>query len=141
MRRMKKTIITMVLTLISVLAMNAEEKTAVSVWVASDNFQAYNMSAKPVMKHANGQLTMCVNGKAFGTYDLYDGMKITFSKEAQIGDVNGDENVTMSDANAIVNMFINGGAKNVNVTAADANSDCTITMSDANAVVNMFLHQ
>ena len=144
MTTMKKLAMIAVLTLMCALTAGAEdnsEKTALKVWAEKDNYQAYNISAKPVIKQVDGKLVMNVNGKTFGTYDIYDGMKITFTKEARQGDVNGDNDVTMADANGIVNTFLNGGARNINVTAADYNADGSITMADANAVVNEFLGQ
>jgi hypothetical protein len=61
-----------------------------------------------------------------------------------LGDVNGDGNITMADANAVVNYFLaddKSGITNFNVNAADVNGDDGITMADANAIVNMFLGQ
>ena len=54
-----------------------------------------------------------------------------------IGDVNGDESITMADANMIVNAFL--GGQNLELKKADVNGDGQITMADANQVVNMFL--
>lgn len=136
---MKQKILAAVAMICAVTA-NAEDKTALKIWVESDNFQAYNISAMPVMKHVDGELKMCVNGNVLGTYAIQDKMKITFGEEAQKGDVNCDQSVTMADANAIVNKFLTGDVKNINVTAADSNSDGNITMADANNVVNMFLN-
>ena len=126
--------------MICAMTANAEEKTALKIWVESDNFQAYNISAMPVIKHVDGQLKMCVNNKVLGTYAIYDKMKITFGEESQEGDANCDQEVTMADANTIVNKFLTGDVKNINVTAADANCDGIITMADANATVNLFLN-
>ena len=61
-----------------------------------------------------------------------------------LGDVNGDGNITMADANAVVNYFLaddKSGITNFNVDAANVNGDDGITMADANAIVNMFLGQ
>lgn len=61
---------------------------------------------------------------------------------ALVGDANGDGQITMADANAIVNYFLaedKSTIENFDVTAADANNDGQITMADANAVVNIFL--
>lgn len=62
------------------------------------------------------------------------------------GDVNGDNVITMADANAVVNYFLaNDEAKaqmledGFNFEAADVNLDGDITMADANAIVNIFL--
>ena len=70
--------------------------------------------------------------------------KITAGAATTIGDVNGDDAVTMADANAIVNYYLAEDKSTVtgfNADAADMNGDGDITMADANAVVNMFLGQ
>lgn len=138
---MKKTIILAITALICVLTANAEDKTAVAVWKASNNFQAYNISEKVVIKHADDKLVMNVGGKVLGTYDIYDGLKITFKEKAEKGDVNCDKSVSMADANVVVNDFLSGEAANINVTAADYNEDGDISMADANAIVNEFIGQ
>ncbi len=58
------------------------------------------------------------------------------------GDVNGDGNVTMADANAVVNYFLSTDKENItnfNVASANINGDEDITMADANQIVNGFL--
>lgn len=135
-----KKIMTIILCIMSAICTKAEDKSAVSVWVESDNFQAYNISAKPVLKHVDNKLVVHLRNHDMGVYEIHDGMKITFSKECPNGNVNCDEGVTMADANAIVNQFLSNDVKNINVTAADANEDGTITMADANATVNLFLN-
>ena len=63
---------------------------------------------------------------------------------AVMGDCNGDDVVTMADANAVVNYFLAKGTDgfvegNFDEEAADVNGDGSITMADANQIVNMFL--
>ena len=60
------------------------------------------------------------------------------------GDCNGDDAVTMADANAVVNYFLAKGTDgfvegDFDEEAADVNGDGEITMADANQIVNMFL--
>lgn len=60
------------------------------------------------------------------------------------GDSNGDDTVTMADANAIVNYFLAKGTDgfvegDFDEEAADVNGDGEVTMADANQIVNMFL--
>lgn len=56
-----------------------------------------------------------------------------------LGDADGDGEVTMSDANLVVNHYLGDGAANINEKNSDVDGDNTITMSDANAIVNIFL--
>ncbi|MBR6190616.1 MAG: leucine-rich repeat protein [Prevotella sp.] len=63
---------------------------------------------------------------------------------AVMGDCNGDDAVTMADANAVVNYFLAKGTDgfvegDFDTTAADVNEDGSVTMADANQIVNMFL--
>lgn len=58
------------------------------------------------------------------------------------GDANGDGDITMADANMVVNYFLaadKSQVSNINLSAADVNNDGNITMADANQIVNMFL--
>ena len=69
--------------------------------------------------------------------DFKEIVEIDFIK----GDVNGDDNVTMADANMVVNYFLaTDKPEDFNVEAADVNGDGDITMADANMIVNMFLN-
>ena len=52
---------------------------------------------------------------------------------AVLGDVNGDESVTMADANAVVNYYLaTDKPEDFDVESADVNGDGGITMADAN---------
>lgn len=67
-----------------------------------------------------------------------------------LGDANGDGNITMADANMVVNYFLATKKSDIHgfdINNANANGDADedgqpiITMADANAIVNMFLGQ
>ena len=56
------------------------------------------------------------------------------------GDVNGDNDITMADANAVVNYYLAiEKPQGFDVESADVNDDGDITMADANVIVNMYL--
>ena len=60
--------------------------------------------------------------------------------DAVLGDVNGDDEITMADANMVVNYYLApGDYPNFPVAQADMNNDDEITMADANAIVNVYL--
>ena len=62
------------------------------------------------------------------------------AQPAMLGDVNGDDEVTMADANMVVNYFLAvNKPEDFDVETADVNGDGSITMADANQIVNMFL--
>ncbi len=56
------------------------------------------------------------------------------------GGANGDDAISMADANAVVNYFLaTDKPEDFNEDAADVNCDGQVTMADANMIVNMFL--
>lgn len=60
----------------------------------------------------------------------------------KLGDVNKDGDVTMADANAVVNYYLSTNKSSMtgfDVDLANVNGDDDITMADANAIVNMYL--
>ena len=59
------------------------------------------------------------------------------------GDVNGDGEVTVADANMIVNHYTGNldGTEKFSEKAADMNGDGEITIADANEIVNMYVGQ
>lgn len=62
--------------------------------------------------------------------------------DLELGDANGDGEITMADANMVVNYFLaenKDSIDNFHFEAADANEDGDITMADANKIVNIFL--
>ena len=56
-----------------------------------------------------------------------------------LGDVNNDGQVTMADANMVVNFFLSGEITESTLKRADVNGDGQVTMADANMIVNIFL--
>ena len=56
------------------------------------------------------------------------------------GDANGDGNVNISDAVAIVNYILGNASSNFVFEAADVNGDRKITISDAVGIVNIILN-
>ncbi len=142
---MKKQILTMLLLAVSVMGAKADDRGALKIAVTTDNSHSYNIAETQKMKHEDGKLVMFAHNVAMGSYEIYDGMKITFERDAASGNANvdtdesGNDMVTMADANLVVNYFLSGTATNFNVTAADSNKDGGITMADANAIVNIFL--
>ena len=55
------------------------------------------------------------------------------------GDANGDGQVTITDAVAIVNSILGNSSAGFNEAAADVNGDGNITITDAVGVVNIIL--
>lgn len=61
--------------------------------------------------------------------------------DLMMGDVNGDGQITVADANATANYCIDKTSVTIDVEAADMNGDGEITVSDANAIANEYVKQ
>ena len=91
------------------------------------------------------ECTLYVPMESIDDYKAMDPWKNFFIETIRMdGDSNGDDVVTMADANAIVNYFLAKGTDgfvegDFDEEAADVNGDGEVTMADANQVVNMFL--
>jgi len=92
------------------------------------------------------ECTLYVPTESIDDYQAADQWKNFFfiEKFRVEGDSNGDDTVTMADANAVVNYFLAKGTDgfvegDFDEEAADVNGDGEITMADANQIVNMFL--
>lgn len=71
---------------------------------------------------------------------LISSIEITPAASFLLGDVNNDNDITMADANAVVNYYLTPAEyPNFPVKSADMNDDDEITMADANAIVNVYL--
>ena len=73
-------------------------------------------------------------------YQHADGWK-NFKNIVEIlfGDVNGDKNVTIADAAAVVNKVLGQSSEDFDEVAADVNGDGSISIADALAIVNIIL--
>lgn len=63
---------------------------------------------------------------------------MAFSVAARTGDVNGDDEVNISDVNAVISAILSGA--NDADAAADVNGDGEVNISDVNAVINIILY-
>ncbi len=59
----------------------------------------------------------------------------------KLGDVNGDDRITITDAVGIVNYILGNPSATFHAEAADVNGDSKISITDAVAVVNIILNQ
>ena len=91
------------------------------------------------------ECTLYVPMESIDDYKAMDPWKnFSIEKIRMDGDSNGDDTVTMADANAIVNYFLAKGTDgfvegDFDEETADVNEDGSVTMADANQIVNMFL--
>ena len=77
-------------------------------------------------------------------YDPADSyFNVTITKNVELGDVNDDGIVSISDAVVVVNYILTNGNPTGNFVfaAADTNNDGSITITDAVGIVNIILNQ
>lgn len=58
-----------------------------------------------------------------------------------LGDADDDGQITMNDANIVVNYYLGNKVPYIDFQKADVDGDGTLTMSDANGIVNIYLGQ
>ena len=93
---------------------------------------------------ADGTVTAALQaGRAEEIWTQYASMPMLklFAADYIPGDANGDGEVNISDAVAIVNYILGNPSLGFNAAAADMNGDGKVTISDAVGVVNMVLNQ
>ena len=59
--------------------------------------------------------------------------------EVMTGDVNGDNNVTIADVTALIDLLLAGDA--IDNKAADVNGDQNVSIADVTALIDMLLSQ
>ena len=92
-----------------------------------DATQTYTVSG--ITAYANG-ITRTIGDDVTFYYGDGDNVIVT-------GDANGDGQVTLADAVAVVNYILGNPSVNFNIAAADMNGDGNITITDAVSIVNM----
>ena len=56
-----------------------------------------------------------------------------------MGDVNGDEKITISDVTALIDYLLSGDSSNIQLDNADVNSNENISISDVTALIDKLL--
>ena len=82
-----------------------------------------------------GTATITVN--AVDGYGNPDSCKVTVYTD--LGDVNGDGYVNISDVTALIDYLLSGNPSGVNLTGADCNNDSNINISDVTALIDYLL--
>ena len=71
---------------------------------------------------------------------IYKGMRYNPALFDIPGDVNGDGEITIADANSVIDIVVMGGnAGHTRAPAADVNDDGEINIADVNAIINIIL--
>ncbi len=71
-----------------------------------------------------------------GDYFAVDNVKVT-EKAVETGDVNGDNNVSIADVTALIDLLLGGGS--VTNPACDVNGDGNVSIADVTALIDMLL--
>ena len=56
-----------------------------------------------------------------------------------VGDMNGDDNVNITDVTALIDYLLTNDASNINLNNADCNQDSSINISDVTALIDYLL--
>ncbi len=137
---MKKTIITM---LIALVAMFASAETYSYLKFTKTNGSTVTCSVAGIkLTYDNNNITV-TNDEGTTTIALAEVQDMYFSNEAggssfQIGDVNMDGYVNITDVTALID-YVLGGNANIDVQAANVNGDSAVNISDVTALIDQVL--
>jgi len=138
---MKKTIITMLIALVAMLA-SAETYNYLKFTKTNGSTVTYSVEGLK-LTYDNANVTVS-NVDGTSTIALAEVQDMYFSNEAGDsdfvkGDVNNDGVVNISDALALINYILNDSG-DINLDVADCNGDNEINVSDALAIINYVLN-
>lgn len=74
-----------------------------------------------------------ITGEDFVQYEGIDDVTVL------VGDVNGDDKVSIADVTALINYLLSGDASAINIELADCNHDGEIKIGDVTALINFLL--
>ena len=110
---------------------------ATSVEIPAEGGEFYVRMADTVaVGTVTGSLTWSSEG-----YESDDALTLSGTVTSAAGDVNGDGQITIADANIIISIILNGtgSADEATLARADANGDGQLTIADANTVISIIL--
>ena len=138
---MKKTIITMLIALVAMVA-SAETYNYLKFTKTNGSTVTYSVEGlKLTYDNANVYVS---NAETSATIALAEVQDMYFSNEAggnefKRGDVNNDGNVSISDVTALIDYLL-GSNTNINTDAADCNTDNNISIADVTALIDYLLY-
>lgn len=137
---MKKTIITM---LIALVAMVASAETYNYLKFTKTNGSTVTYSVEGLKLTYDASNVYVVNNETTATIALSEVQDMYFTNEAAPsfvrGDVNGDGDVTMDDLSALINYLLTDDATGLNIDAANCDLQGGVTMDDLSALINFLL--
>lgn len=120
-----------------VIVANADALATATIYQPFENgFDCHPITATPAqLTNADASVVMALAQETPVCYYYKEGVW----QSADFGDVNGDHEVTLLDANMIANYVSGNMPRDFNANVADVNCDGKITIEDALYIMNMFL--
>ncbi|MBQ7205828.1 MAG: hypothetical protein IJS04_08325 [Muribaculaceae bacterium] len=140
---MKKTIITMLIALVAMVA-GAETYNYLKFTKTNGTTLTYSVEGLK-LTYDNTNVTI-TNAEGTSTLALAEVQDMYFSNDAGTtpsvlkGDVNNDNKVDISDATALINYLLLGDDTGINLEAANVNDDAVVDISDATTLINYLLY-
>ena len=139
---MKKTIITMLIALVAMLA-SAETYNYLKFTKTNGSTVTYSVEGiKITYDNSNVYVT---NAETTATIPLAEVQDMYFSNEAggesdyKMGDVDKDGEVSIADVTALIDYLLNGDDSVIDLTAANVNEDNSVDISDVTHLIDMLL--
>ena len=138
---MKKTIITMLIALVAMVA-SAETYNYLKFTKTNGSTVTYSVEGLK-LTYDNTNVTI-TNAEGTATIALAEVQDMYFSNEAGgsdfiRGDVNDDGDVTITDVTSLINYLLSQDATGINLDAANCNQDGDINISDVTTLINFLL--
>ena len=138
---MKKTIITM---LIALVAMVASAETYNYLKFTKTNGSTVTYSVEGLKLTYDDSNVYVTNAETTATIALAEVQDMYFSNEAGgsefiRGDVDGNQSVEMDDLTLLINYLLTGDASGINMEGANCDQEGDVTMDDLTALINYLL--
>ena len=138
---MKKTIITM---LIALVAMVASAETYNYLKFTKTNGSTVTYSVEGLKLTYDDSNVYVTNAETTATIALAEVLDMYFSNEAGgsevlRGDVDGNQSVEMDDLTLLINYLLTGNASGINMEGANCDQEGDVTMDDLTVLINYLL--
>ena len=115
---------------------------AIALWMqANPNLSVADV--RDILKHSSYKDRQVNTGNperwGSGKLDINAGMRYVLHIEDKNGDVNCDQEINLSDINAVIDIILGGNADSETRSRADVNNDGEINVSDINIIIDIIL--
>ena len=119
---------------------------AIALWLQA-NPELSTADVREVLRNSSykdGYVNLSNSARwGFGKLDVNAGMRYVLHLEDPVvknGDVNGDDEVNISDINTLIDIILGGTADELTMLRADVNDDGEINIGDINTLIGMILN-